>query len=296
MAQFHMATEIPDKDSLPLYCAVIGIELHTEFFSFRDGVALRKGVFEVFSSPMLAFAEAKPGSHTPTPWVAVHGGFGFKSRAQLEISDISAFDGLLPSRAAWLVAALFRLRIEAPVRLPVLANMPLVDLPTQRGAWALSFEASPHQLGVFRHICQPIDDKTLEWVSEMLPVAVRLFHDDRFMRALSIFDECIWSGRTDLAVVLMWTAVEILFDLSGAQHKTKMISTALADYVGRDAPDRDQAYGVIRDLYERRGRAVHAGRKIAEDDFIQSFALVRAMFTHVLAQRAIPTRIANLKR
>jgi hypothetical protein len=43
--------------------------------------------------------------------------------------------------------------------------------------------------------------------------------------------------------------------------------------VAHDAQDRDRAYNVIRELYEKRGRIVHAGRKIEEQDFRQSLRL-----------------------
>jgi hypothetical protein len=285
-----MREKPPNKNTLPLYCAVTGIEMTDEFFSLGLGVGLRKGVFEVFSSPMLAFAEASPGSHTPGPWVAVQGGFHFKSRVQLEISDLANFDGLLPSQIASLVGALLRLRFESPVRLPVLANVPLADLPGKRAGMALAFEASPHQLGLFRQSRVTAQQEDLEWIAETLPVAAKFLHDDRFIRCFSVFDDCIWSGHLERSIVLMWTAVEILFDLSAAQHKSKAISSALADYIAFGHQDRDRAYGVIRDLYAKRGGVVHAGREVTEDDFVQSFALVRAMFTNVLNRRALPPK------
>jgi hypothetical protein len=292
-----MSSQLPDKDTLPLYGCLTGIELPVDSFDLATGIKLRRGVFEVFSSPMLAFKEAAPGSHTPAPWVAVHGGFAFKSRTELAIEDLSALDGFSPSKAAWLVAALLRLRIEAPVRIPTVANVPLAMLGEQKNAWALAFEASPHHIGLFRSLRTEIKPVDLQWLSATLPVASRFFHDERFMRALSIFDECVWSGRVEMGTVLVWTAIEILFDLSGEQHKTKAICSALSAHVASDAQDRDRAYNVIRDLYEKRGRIVHAGREIEAQDFGQSFALARAAFLNVLGRAALPpARSATLRQ
>ena len=283
-----MASHIPDKDALPLYGCVTGIELPVDSFTIATGITLRRGVFEVFGSPILAFKEATSGSPTPGPWVAVHGGFHFKSRAELAIEDLSALDGFSPSRATWLIAALLRLRIDAPVRIATVANVPLAMLPEQHNAWALAFESSPYHIGLFRGLRADIKTEGLEWLSETLPIAARFFQEERFMRALSIFDESVWSGRAEMGTVLIWTAIEILFDLSAEQHKTKAICSALSEHVAHDAQDRARAYNVIRELYEKRGRIVHAGREIEARDFGQSFALARAAFMNVLGRAELP--------
>jgi Apea-like HEPN len=282
-----MASSVPDKDALPLYGCVTGIMLPVETHAVAPGITLRRGVFEMFSAPMLAFKEVPPGSHSPGPWVAVHGGFGFKSRAELAIVDLSALDGFSPSQAAWLIAALLRLRIDAPVRIAAVANIPLAMLP-KHNDWALAFEAAPYHIGLFRSVREDIKTEDLEWLSETLPVAARLYHEERFMRGFSIFDESVWSGRVEMGTVLIWTAIEILFDLSGELHKTKAICSALSEHVASDAQDRDRAYNVIRELYEKRGRIVHAGREIEAQDFGQSFALARAAFMNVLGRRELP--------
>ena len=279
-----MAPAVADKNRLPLYGCVTGIVLPVNTFSIVPGITLRRGLFEIFSSPMLAFKEAPPGSHTPGPWVPIDGGLNFKSRAELAVEDLSPLDGFSPSRAAWLIAALLRLRVDAPVRIAAVANAPLVMLPQIKNCWALAFEASPHHIGLFRSPREHITIEDLEWLSETLPVAARLYHDERFIRALSIFDQSAWSGRAEMGTLLIWTAVEILFDLSGEQGKTKAICSALSEYVANNGQDRDRAYNVIRELYEKRGGIVHAGREIEARDFKQSFAVVRAAFRNVLYQ------------
>ena len=44
-----------------------------------------------------------------------------------------------------------------------------------------------------------------------------------------MFDESLWSDRTEVGIILIWTAIEILFDLGGAQHDSpaaRELSTA----------------------------------------------------------------------
>lgn len=281
--------QLPDKDALPLYASVTGIALSADTFHVCEGVELRKGIFEIFGVPMLAFAEPPtPATHTPGPWVAVHGGFHLKSRAELVIQSLAAFDGFMPSQALWIIAALLRLYIEAPVRISAVANVPLSSLPDYRNAQALAFEASPFQLGLYRTDRADLDADGLDWLSAALPVATRLFHEERFSRAFTLYDAATWADRLELATVLLWTSVEVLFDLGGEQHKTKAICSALADYVAEDARDRDRAYSAIRDLYGKRGSIVHAGGNIGQEDFLQSYSIVRAMFRNVLGRQTLP--------
>lgn len=278
-----------DKNTLPLYGCVTGIVLPAESFSVATGITLRRGLFDIFSTPMMGFKEAPFGSHTPAPWVAVDGAYhSFKSLAELAIEDLSALDGFMPSQAAWLIAALLRLRIEAPVRISAVANVPLSSLQERKDIWPLSFEASPNQNGLFHAAHMEMTAEDLDWLSETLPVAARFFHEERFMRALTIFDESVWSSRLEIGTVLIWTAIEILFDCSGEQHKTKAICSALAEHVTQDKPDRDRAYNIIRDLYEKRGGVVHSGRNIERTDFGQSHALARAAFMNVLDRKQLP--------
>jgi hypothetical protein len=150
------------------------------------------------------------------------------------------------------------------------------------------FESSPYQNGLFRAERLEMTVEDIEWLSNTLPVAARLFRDERFMRAFTVFDESVWASCFEIGTVFIWTAIEILFDCSGEQHKTKAISSALADWVGYDRADRDRAYPMIIDLYGKRGRVVHSGRNIEREDFGQSHALARAAFMNVLGRRELP--------
>ena len=273
---------------LPLYGCLTGLILPVENFELAPGLTLRRAYFDIFDAPMMAFAPPeKPHSHHPAPWVAVRGGFTFQSRVELAIHDLGPLDGFSPSLAAWLIAALFRLRIEAPVRIPALAKVPLKQLSNTNGT-ADAFESAPYHIGLFRGMHATLTLEDLQWAATTLPIAARFCHDDRFMRAFSIFDESVWSLRVELGTILIWTAIEILFDKSAEQSKTKAICSALSEFVASSPEDRDRAYNMIRDLYEKRGRIVHVGQKIDPNDFGQSFAFARAAFMNVLNRNKLP--------
>jgi hypothetical protein len=194
------------------------------------------------------------------------------------------------SRAKQVTKTHTSIQVQRRLRIAAIANMPLNKLPSEPNAWAEAFEAASYQLGVFKATRVMVCEDDLRWLADTLPIAVRLYRSDRFMRAFTIFDEALWSNRVETATVLIWSAVEILFDLSGAKHKTKAICEAVSDWVGHDAADRDRAYNVIRDLYEKRGRIVHSGREIEGRDFGQSFTLAQAAFMNVLGRDELPNR------
>jgi hypothetical protein len=121
-----------------------------------------------------------------------------------------------------------------------------------------------------------------------LPVAARLYQDERFQRAFAIYDEALWAPRKELATILVWTALEILFEASGEQNKTRAISELASEWIGHNRADRDRAYNVIRELYQKRGRVVHVGRQMETADFIQSLQICKAVFGNVLTHEKLP--------
>ena len=153
---------------------------------------------------------------------------------------------------------------------------------------AVAFESAPHQIGTFTNPAVELTDTDISWLREILPTAVRLYRDERFFRSFSVYDQAQWTPTPEIGTVLVWTAIEILFDLASEREKTKAICKALSDYVGADQSDRDRAYGVIRDLYYKRGQTVHAGRSIETQHVIQSFRLASVAFQRVLDDGTLP--------
>src|SRR5205085_10485083 len=56
--------------------------------------------------------------------------------------------------------------------------------------------------------------------------------DCSVVRGYSIYDEALSSPRKELAAVLIWTAIEILFDASSEQHKTRAICEGMSSWIG----------------------------------------------------------------
>ena len=287
-----MDKEAWDASRAPIYGCLTGIELPKDKIEVLPGIALRRIYVDTFGTTMMAFAPPPTSeSPHPGPWVAVRGGFAFEARVEVELINMNACDGLVPSTAVWLVAAVLRLRVPAPIRLAVIGNMPFDRMGEHpQEANAVAFESAPHQIGTFSVRRIEASEDELQWLRDMLPVAAQLYHDDRFFRAFSIHDQAQWASTQEMAVVLVWTAIEILFDLASERDKTKAICRALSEYVAVDQRDRDRAYQVIQNLYYMRGQTVHAGRRMAAQDVMQILRLASIAFQRVLIDGGLPPR------
>lgn len=283
-----------DFDELPVYGCLTGFTLPVENFEVSPGLVLRRTVVDVFESgdpffvaPLLVGAKASRllGDTHHGRVLLRDGNQPFRAHVELLISTAFPDCPMLPMTVAWLVASLLRLQIDAPVHLPVLGK---TAFGSGGPADALGMETAPRHWG-YQTTEQPVSARLedLLWLRRCLPIALNLYRDDRFQRAFSIYDEALTSPRKELVTVLIWTAIEILFDASNEQNKTRAICDGVSSWIGRGA-NRDHIYNLTRNLYLERGRVVHVGRKIAHADFVQGLSLCRTVFRAVVSGGVLP--------
>jgi hypothetical protein len=275
---------------LPLFGVVTGIEIPADDITLLGGVALKRQFADIFSTPLMAYVAPEPGMHHPAPWTAVEGGTFLRCRVEIQITTADSLGGLSPTILAWLIAALLRLHLDAPIRLAAVRNMSFTKDNANEPSGKL-FEAAPVQWGVF-HPGQDFvlaTDSNLAWLRRQLPRAIALWHEERFQRSFTIFDQSRWSATADACAVMLWTAIEILLETSALQDKGKLISQRLAALVAADAADKERAQQVIRALYRNRGSIVHAGGTMERRDFIQLFRLATVAFQNAVVL-GLPTQ------
>jgi hypothetical protein len=283
-------TEDQIISQVPMYGALTGVTLSVENFEMLPGLLLRRNFVDMFGIPMMAFSSPpQPNTPHPAPWVSVKGGSSFQSRVEASVGAANILGDTPPSTVLWFVAALLRLQLNVPVRMAALSGAHMDQSNAKsNNISAIEFESAPHQLGQYSGNWHELTEHDLDWLRTYLPIISRLYQEERFFRAFSVYEQAQWSPTTEMAAVLIWTAMEALFDLGQEQRKTKAICEVLSGYIGQDQADRDRAYQVIKELYFKRGRIVHVGRSIDAGDFAQSLQLAKVAFRRVLIDEALP--------
>jgi hypothetical protein len=217
----------------------------------------------------------------------VHGSSNFESRAELQLSTELAGD-IPPRTIIWLIAALLRIHLHTPIRVPVLGNMSFRSMADHhKEALGHSFEASPNQVGLFYGRRATISEHGLIALRDTYPKLLRLSTNELFARTFTIFDEASWMRSVEQSTSLIWTALETVFGLSAARSKAKVLAGNIAHFLRDEQPDRDRLYSQIKSLYEARGSFTHAARDIPPEKFKETVQLARDVFAKIINEESL---------
>jgi hypothetical protein len=180
--------------------------------------------------------------------------------------------------------------------MPVLGNMPFAGMGAQwRSALSVAFETGAHHHGLFRQHTTQLSAVDLAYIRDFHPTAARLLHQDRFFRSFSLYDSAAWSPNIEQSMTLIWTAIEVLFNLGSVESKTKAVASALSKLIGTPPDDEPLAFKVIKDAYRSRSKFVHAARQLDPKAYMQSAALARTAFQAILVNGQLPLPVRDTR-
>jgi hypothetical protein len=275
-----------DGSTLPVFGALTSLELPMESFLVAPGVTLAQTYVDIFSPPMMAFAPPPDeNAHHPAPWVSIVGGLPFASRTELSLTSDGLPTSLTIHATVWLLAALLRLRLEAPIQLAVLANMPFSLMVNDPGSVDASTFESGRLIGHFRRNPARITPEDSRWLQKHYPKLVELYSDryGLFFRSFGLYEEAAWLRSFEQSTLLIWTALETLFDIGFEPAKAKATARAISDFLMPKKSDSDRMYPAIRFLYQERNSIAHTAGNVAKN-FDTLVWIARNVFIKVIEQ------------
>lgn len=278
-----------------LFSIITSLTIPDKEISLGSSITLHNRYSYVFSAPMLAFKEPEePRQHHPAPLMALKSGYSFECHLEVEFSKTEEEYGLQELDTLWLFTAILRLKFNVPIRALTLSSKPLPELLEDPKTFSASIhEVHARQIRLVGDRSKELDLLDIGWILLNFPKMVKLVENERFNRAVTIFEQAQWSDTAHGAATLVWSSLETLFDIGPQRDKTKALCQALSDYVTIDRSDRDKAYGVIQNLAKQRGRFIHAGHPIKNDDAAQILRFGQLALIIAIQREEVPAPFSD---
>ena len=250
---------LANPELISLFGGISGVTLSTTEFEIASGLFVRDTYAHVMAPYIMAFKKpTEKGAAHPGPWHAAKGGgLGFDVTIEIFLDQQvrpSNFDRL---NTLWFVLSLLRLVSGAPIRMPVISDTSFANVQNssrEPSLWPL--EMLPHQLQLMKKPSTEISIAHLQWIRKHLNTSSLLLRHASLNRAFQTFDSTNWAHSSGSALLMIWAAVEALFQ-PGRLNITKTLAATVATYLHSPGPERDREYGHIAQLYEARGNAAH---------------------------------------
>ena len=290
----------PDPERVALYGGISGIVIDVPEFLICDGLVVRETFAHVMAPYIMAFAKpSKRGAPHPPPWKAASGGLGFDVTIEVALAQSVRPISLDRINTLWWVLALLRLRTAAPLRMPVMSDIPfaaVVSSKSEPHLWTI--EMPPRQIRLAQKATDRISSADLIWVRDHFQSGAALLSVESFNRALQTFDTAIWAHGLGSAVIMAWTALETMFR-PGRTSITKRLGQCVATYLYPAGSERDRCFNEATILYEARGSVTHDAQSPDVEHFFDTFDLARRCFIKCIEAGHLPdadTLIGEWKR
>lgn len=280
----------PNQDDI--YLGISGVGFPVDHFDFGGGITLSKTYAHIFAPYLAAFKRPeKEGAHHPAPWKAISGGITFDITYELHIPlefDLENwFDRL---NTAWWFLSLLRMKGSSLLIAPVVSNFSF----TQIGSLDLDANFFPIEFNTRRilmgdEVGKLIPLHVLEWVRKnWLSAGTLMNQDEDFNHAYQALDRAIHETGFSLALVTVWGALERLF----ADFKAELnyrIAVSIAAYLEPAGPRRHDLFTRVKKLYEARSKAAHGRPNEDQQEFKESYNLLRSAIVKIIETNHVPT-------
>lgn len=279
----------PRTDSL--HAGIAGVRMSAERFDLGHGLVMQR-TFAHFMAPFLmAFSPAERGKAHPGPWSAVSDGLGFDIHIQLYVpssfDQTNFFDRL---NTIWWITALIRLRGASCAHIPVIADRPFADIPSNwQDARMLPIEVLPRRLATEAAIAELSDDD-LQWLKDVWLSGGRLMDaSTNFNDTFQALDSAGGMPNRAVALLAMWGALEHLFS-PAKQELRYRVAANIAAYLDPPGPSRLTLHRQIMKLYDARSAVAHGTRLKSPDAWSETYALANRILMKMLARNHIPSK------
>lgn len=279
----------PATDSI--HAGIAGICMTAERFDLGHGLVLQR-TFAHFMAPFLmAFAPAEHGKPHPGPWSAVSDGLGIDIGIQLYVPasfhQPKFFDRL---NTVWWIAAIIRLRGAFRAHVPVIADRPFADIPSNwKDARILPVEVLPRHLAAEAALTE-LSDADLQWIKDVWLSGGRLMDSNpTFNDAFQAFDSAGGMPTRAVALLAVWGALERLFSPAKQELRFR-VAANIAAYLEPPGPDRLTLHKQVMKLYNARSSVAHGTRVMSPDTWSETHTLANRILVKMLPSGHVPSK------
>lgn len=278
-----------DKDKL--YGGLSKIETSIDEYQIDKGIIIRKTYAHLFAPFMTAFSP--PGKHKfhGGPWKATKGGIAFDVLVEIEVSPGHVFNETFKQEEIiWVLTALIRLSSH-----PYIINSTISDTSFNI-IKNVDVEPTIYPNETKYRIFAPIEDKAilsqhdLDWLKEYFHQTLKLMKENqKFYHAFKAFDSSTISGKTSLALLTIWGAIEQLFSPNTGELKYR-VSSNLAGFLNERGEERLKIFKELSKLYNERSVAAHTSKDVDHSHVISSFVHFRNALIKIIEQGKVPSQ------
>ena len=279
-----------NPDLYDLYGGISGVNLIPERFDLGDGVVISQTYAHFMAPFLMAFSEAAPGKHHPTPWKAAKGGIAIDIGAELYLPMTLRLDYIDRFNTIWWLIALLRLRGSTSAFIPVVSSEKFSTIPSIKQEPVLwPIEIHTQRLTPDPDVSRGVSVTELEWIASHWKAASVLLTNEDFSVSFQAIDFSIWSGNPALALVAVWGALERLFSTS-TQELSFRVSANVAAYLEKPGRERYKCFKQVKSLYDQRSRAAHGDGVKDQKPYAETYSIARRVLLKMIEARHVPDK------